>query len=101
MPRELIYRPKAEEDLRDIYLYIAADNPDRAFEFVGEIRRRCATLCELPELGPARPRLGTGLRIYPIRRRVVVIYRLIDTAIEIVRTAYGGRDIEALLASAE
>ncbi|TWT09507.1 type II toxin-antitoxin system RelE/ParE family toxin [Reyranella sp. CPCC 100927] len=101
MPRELIYRPLAEEDLQDIYLYIAADNPQRAFDFVSDIRSRCVLLCDTPALGPSRPRLGAGLRIYPIRRRVVVIYRVLETAIEVVRVFYGGRDIETLLADSE
>jgi plasmid stabilization system protein ParE len=56
------------------------------------------TASRYSEAGPARPRLGAGLRIYPARRRVVVVYRIQDVAIEIVCVFYGGRHIEALLA---
>ena len=61
MPRELLYRPHAEEDFREIYFFIAADSPERARNFVREIRRRCRLLVDVPELGPARPDLG---RVY-------------------------------------
>ncbi len=98
MPLEVVYRPDAKQDLDNIFRHIAVDSPERAFAFVNFIRDRCALLRVVPKLGPSRPDLGPGLRIYPIRRRVVVIYLIGDTAVEIVRVFYGGRNIEALLA---
>lgn len=98
MPLDLVYRPDAKEDLENIFRHIALESPERAFAFVNLIRDRCALLQVVPALGPARPQLGAGLRIYPIRRRVVVVYLIGDATIEIVRVFYGGRNIEALLA---
>ncbi|MBO0906214.1 type II toxin-antitoxin system RelE/ParE family toxin [Jiella sonneratiae] len=40
--KRLAYSPEALADLRDIALYIAEDNPDRAMSFVAELERKAA-----------------------------------------------------------
>jgi len=96
--RELVYAPQAVADLEEIYGFIAEDSPDRAAAFVAEIRRRCGLLLDSPELGPRRPKLGNGVRIYPMRRRVVVVYVIGASTVEVLRVFYAGRDYEALMA---
>lgn len=93
----LVYRPAALADLDAIFDYIAADNDRQAHRFIKDIRARTRALASHPELGPARPDLGPGIRILPILGRVVVAYRIGTGAIEIVRVLYGGQDYEALL----
>ncbi|MCK0197374.1 type II toxin-antitoxin system RelE/ParE family toxin [Ancylobacter sp. 6x-1] len=95
--RELTYRPAALDDLDGIYDYIEPENPRRAFSFVEDIRKRCRTLCEHPELGPARSDIKPGLRIYPMFGRIVVFYRITESAIVIVRVFSGGMDYETLM----
>jgi toxin ParE1/3/4 len=95
--RELVYAPQAVADLEEIYSFIAQDSPDRAAAFVADIRQRCHLLLDSPELGPRRPNLGKGVRIYPMRRRVVVVYVIRAAAIEVLRVFYAGRDYEALM----
>lgn len=94
---DIVYRPAALADLDDIYDHISVDNPRRAFTFVQDIRERCKLLVSQPRLGPAREDLGTGVRIYPMFRRVVVAYRTTENSISIVRVFYGGRDYAALM----
>jgi plasmid stabilization system protein ParE len=43
MAHKLIYRPRAEEDLEAIYLFIAQDSPARAFDFIE--RAQSAAIC--------------------------------------------------------
>lgn len=95
MPR-LVYRPAALSDLDAIYDAIEPDSASRAFDYVQDIRRRCRTLCDHPQLGPAREDLGTGIRVFPMRGRVVVAYRVRVDVIEITRVFYGGQDYEAI-----
>jgi len=94
---QLVYRPAALADLDAIYDYIAPENPRRAASFVEDIRTHCHALCLHPELGPARDDLGQGIRIYPMRGRIVVAYRLKQDVIEITRIFSGGQAYEALL----
>jgi toxin ParE1/3/4 len=96
--RELLYAPEAIADLEEIYRFIAEHSPLRAVAFVGHIRRRCRLLVDSPELGPTRPNLGKGVRIYPMRRRVVVAYVISTSTVEALRVFYGGRDYQALMA---
>jgi toxin ParE1/3/4 len=95
--RELVYAPQAVADLEEIYRFIAQDSPDRAAAFVADIQQRCRLLLDSPELGPRRPNLGKGVRIYPMRRRVVVVCVIRTSAIEVLRMFYAGRDYEALV----
>ncbi len=46
---------RAEDDLVDIWLYIAADNPDAADRLLEEIDRKCLLLAANPLLGRPRP----------------------------------------------
>ncbi len=52
----------------------------------------------MPDLGSARPDLGTGIGLYPIpSRRTVVAYRIGDGEGVVVRVFYGGADYAAIL----
>jgi toxin ParE1/3/4 len=93
----LTYRPAAIADLEAIYNFIAAENSARALSFVRDIEKSCSTLPAFPQLGPARDDLSKGIRIYPLRARVVVAYRVTPDAIVITRIFYGGQDYEAIL----
>lgn len=96
---KLSYRPRALADLDFIYDIIAPDSPERAFAYVDDIRARCReTLLAHPLLGPSRPDLGDGVRIYPIgNKRVVVAYRVAGDEIVILRVFYGGADYAAIM----
>ena len=95
----VFYSPLALADLDAIYDIVGSDFPQRGFDFVQAIRERCRKyLVENPELGRARPELGEGIRIYPIRsKRTVVAYRIKQDTIFIVRVFYGGADYEVTL----
>src|SRR5687767_1641185 len=97
MRLRLVYSAEAAADLEDIYRHIALDSPVAVERFGRAIEARCDSLRDTPGLGMARPDLGDGLRILPMRRRVVIAYRTMGRTIEILRIFYGGRDFEALL----
>jgi toxin ParE1/3/4 len=93
----LVYRSAALADLDAIYDVIEPDSPRRALSFVDAIRSRCRTLCDHTHLGPARDDLGIGIRVYPIRGRVIVAYRVEANTVQITRVFYGGQDYETIL----
>ncbi len=98
----LTYRPKALDDLDAIFDIVGSDYPQRGYDFVQAIRDRCRkNRLFTPELGPKRSDLGHGIRIYPIKaKRTVVVYRIGNDEIIVVRVFYGGADYEAILADA-
>lgn len=46
---KVVFRPRAEKDLLDIYAFIAADNSMAAMEFIRRLRQICHGLEDMPE----------------------------------------------------
>jgi toxin ParE1/3/4 len=82
----------ARDDLIDITLYIAQDNPVRALSFVDELEAKCMGLGRMPGLGTARPDLGTDIHMFP-HGRYLIFYREHEDNIRIERVMHGARDI--------
>lgn len=101
MPKAKVeFRPLAEEDLTELYLYIAEQSGyhDRAIGYVRRIRDYCDTLAEFPKRGQQRNDLRRGLWVIGFERRAVIAYMILpDGEVEIGRIFYGGRDYETLL----
>jgi toxin ParE1/3/4 len=90
---------RAEEDLIEIWTYIAADNPaaaDRLLDSLDDVFRRVAAN---PRLGPVRPDLAEGLR-YFVSGRYLVLYHQVGDAIEMARVIHGARDLPSLFRDA-
>ena len=97
MRREIFFSWKAEEDLAGVHGHISAINCDRADRFLHDIEQRCQSLVDFPLLGRARSDLGPGYRVLFFARRVVIVYRVIEERVEILRVFYGGRDYEKVV----
>ena len=63
---------------------------------VTEIEDRCRLLGENPRLGPARDDIAPGLRYLPVGR-YLILYRIVDDGIEVVRVVHGARHLPGLL----
>ena len=87
---------RAEEDLIEIWLYIAHDDVRAADRLLDEIEGKFSLLADQPSLGPARPDIAKGLRYFPVRR-YLILYREITDGVEIVRVVHGARDVPALM----
>jgi len=70
---------QAEEDLIDLWLYIAQDNPGAADRLLDEIEDKCSLLAANPQLGPARPDIAADCRSFPVGR-YLILYRSFRTA---------------------
>jgi len=91
----LDFTAEAENDLLDIWNYIAEDNPRAADRILRTIGETCARLAENPGLGPARPEIAADLRYLPTGN-YLIFYRQIPEGTEIVRVLHGARNIEAI-----
>ncbi len=94
MPR-LLKRPEAENDLEEIWWYIAQDSPDNADRFLERIEESCLALADFPKLGISREELKSDLRSQPVGNYLVFYFPLHD-GIDIVRVLNRSRDIERL-----
>lgn len=63
---ELTLSPLAEDDLLEIWLFIAEDSPHEADRFLDRLLEATKRLAEFPRLGRHRPDLGPGLHRFPV-----------------------------------
>jgi toxin ParE1/3/4 len=94
MPRWTLERtPRAIEDLRDIWSYIAADNEHAADRLVHELATLFDKTADFPELGRAVDRIVPGHRLLT-RGSYLLIYRILPQqhAVELVRVVHGARN---------
>jgi toxin ParE1/3/4 len=92
----VVRTPRAEEDLQEIWLYIAAENVEAADRILDQIGVRLERLTEHPEMGPARPDIAADMRILPAEN-YLILYRLLDGIVEVVRIVDGRRNIPDIL----
>jgi toxin ParE1/3/4 len=86
---------KAEEDLLDIWSYIAESSPASATKFIRTFHHHFALLAENTQIGQARPDIAPALRYFPVKR-YLILYRQMPDGIEVVRVVHGSRDLGAL-----
>lgn len=92
----LIRTARAEEDLIEIWMYIAADNPAAADRLLDQIDAKCQMLADNPRLGQARPDIASTLRYFSVGR-YLILYCEISDGIEVVRIVHGARHLPDII----
>ena len=87
---------EARRDLVGIGQYIAQDNPARAVSFVDEITQTFRLVAERPLSFPARVEWHPDLRS-ALHRPYLILFRIADDHVDIVRVFHGARDIPNML----
>src|SRR5690242_335087 len=85
----------AEADLKEIWSYIAQDNPDAATRLIKEITRKFAILRDHPHIGRQQNKLLLNLRSLNVKG-YIIFYQPFEDRIEILRVMHGARDIESV-----
>lgn len=90
--------PQADSDLYDIWYYIAKESgsADIAERFVQMLTDHFYLLSRNPFIGRTRDDLRAGLRSFPVGN-YVIIYRIENKEVLILRVLHGSRDIEGIL----
>ncbi len=88
----ILVTPLAQEDLGDIWDYVAESGIERADKLLDLIYEKCQRLAEYPEMGRVRHELLIDLRSFTVGN-YVIFYQPIDGGIEVLRVLYGARDI--------
>lgn len=101
MTRAVVYSARAQQQLSDLYLWIAEQSgfPDRAEGYVSAIFDYCDELADFSFRGIARDDLRPGLRTIGFRRRVMIAFAAQESTVEILGVYYGGQDYESLLSN--
>lgn len=95
MASKVVFRPEARQDLLDIHLYVARNASLRiANDYIDRIEAACFGLGDFPRRGVARDDLAPGIRTISFEGRIVIAYRVEDSAIRIMRVISAGLDID-------
>lgn len=87
---------RAEDDLFDIWLCVAHDNPDTAALVLEDLERRCALLAGNPHMGPARLDIAPDVDCFPVGKYLIP-ERFLHDGIDLVRVVHGARRLESLM----
>lgn len=89
---QLVRTRRARQDLIDVWLSIAEDDPDAADRALDRIDAVCQLLAEYPAMGPSRDDIRPGLRYFAISPHLI-LYRTTATDLQIVRVIDGRRNL--------
>jgi plasmid stabilization system protein ParE len=97
---EVLWTHTAQEDLREIIEYIAAEDLPAASRILEKVRARAADLASLPERGRLVPELkDQGIGLY--RELVVppwrILYRITGRKVHVLAVIDSRRNVEDLL----
>ena len=86
---------QAEQDLIDIWAYIAGDNPAAADRLLNLLDEKSQALAHNPQIGMAREDVAAGVRNFPVGK-YLILYRDRGDGIEVVRYVHGMRRLRDL-----
>lgn len=82
--------PAAEEDLFEIWAYIAADNISKADELELEVHDACQRLADRPDLGHFRLDLtDKPVRFFLVRSNYLIVYDPSNEPLAVLRILHG------------
>ena len=86
MTRAVVFSPEAQDDLRQLSLYIAErSGAARAIAYLDRIEGWCLGLGGFPERGARRDDLWPGLRTMGFERRVTIAFTVTAGVVTILR----------------
>jgi len=95
MAHQIVLAPRARRDLTKLYDYLEERaGPRLAQSYINRLDALFDLLADFPGIGAPRPELGPMIRstgLWPY----VVLYRVGDTSLHILRVVHGRRNITA------
>ena len=96
----VVFAPEAEDQLAELYHYIAAQaSPDTAGRYTDAIVTYCEGMSAFPHRGTRRDDIRPGLRITNCKGRSVIAFNVDDATlrVSILGVYCGGQDYESVL----
>ena len=98
--KQHIISPEASQDLEEIIDYFASVNIDAGERFVDEFDKKCKYLANFPNMGRSYGNIKPDLRGVPLDD-YIILYRVINSEVEIVRVISGYRNLESLFTESD
>ena len=108
MTKPVVQRPRADEDIGDIFAYLRGESPMVAMKFLDAVQAAYELLSEQPAIGSTRhaehcPELPHPLRFHPVKNfpRILIYYIDRLDAVEVIRVWDAARGLDALMQGIE
>ncbi|MBC7969393.1 MAG: type II toxin-antitoxin system RelE/ParE family toxin [Verrucomicrobia bacterium] len=93
--KRYIIAPAASRDLNEIVDYFISRDVEAGERFIAEFNKKCRNLVNFPNIGRSYAEIEPSLRGIPLEG-YVILYRVADNNVEIVRVVSGYRDLGSL-----
>ena len=91
----IVRTARAEEDLIDIWTYIALDDERAADRVLDELERKTTLLASNPNIGRERFDIAAGVRSV-VSGSYLILYRILGDEVEVVRYVHMRRQLKGL-----
>ena len=96
----IIRSDQSEQDVYEMGVFIALDNPDAASRLVDRFDEALKMLAENPLAGRVREELAPDVRSFPVGN-YLLFYRPTQNGVELIRVLHGARDLRRLFKRAK
>lgn len=94
----VIFSPRAEQQLSSLYAYIAErSSEERAESYISDIIAFCQGLSTFPERGTKRDDIRPNLRIIGYAKRVTIAFSVKTDRVIVYGIFYGGQDYTSIM----
>jgi plasmid stabilization system protein ParE len=97
MKKPFVLTPRAEQDIGDIWDYIAADSMDAADRVLTALEKAILRLAKTPGVGHLREDLADRRHRFLLVYSYLIVYRFETKPIQIIRVIHAARDAQSIL----
>ena len=95
--KPFVLTPRAQQDVSDIWDYIADDNIDAADRVLEALERAMLKLAKNPGIGHWREELADKRHRFLLVYSYLIVYRHETKPLQIIRVLHAARDVQSIL----
>ena len=95
--KPFVLTPRAEQDIGDIWDYIASDNIDAADRVLDALEQAVLKLAKSPGIGHMREQLADRRHRFFLVYSYLIVYRFETKPLQVVRVLHAARDVQSIL----
>ncbi len=95
--KAFVLTPRAEQDIGDIWNYIAADSIDAAERVLEALEKTMYRLARNPGIGHLREELADRRHRFFLVYSYLIVYRFETKPLQVIRVLHAARDVAGIL----
>ena len=95
--KPFILTPRAEQDVNDIWEYIADDNIEAADRVLAALGKTMHRLAKDPGIGHMREELADRRHRFFLVYSYLIVYRFETRPLQVIRVLHAARDLQSIL----